>query len=277
MRGDVSRAESAVRVEINPEDVYTQKLWTTQMNARQSLLALVCGLGIDITGPKGKLLRPVKKNQLAVALDNSAPATVARLKQQGIQPGASTWEILQTMKQRKLLPASNRSDGESVFESSTGELLLDNKRSFMRVNTPRLQGVCALAGTREKLNDFEILKMSTNGNLAVVSVDGTRPIREAKRLVVVYATNALNNGMKFAEEEMKTIQRMGSTPSLLEAGQFRISLRNRHAAKLKLYPLDLSGKRQKQIAPEQIDVETVCFTVDTARDGASVFFEIADR
>lgn len=54
MRGDVSRAESTVRVEINPEDVYTQKLWTTQMNARQSLLALVCGLGIDITGPEGK-------------------------------------------------------------------------------------------------------------------------------------------------------------------------------------------------------------------------------
>lgn len=277
MRGDVSRAESAVRVEINPEDVYTQKLWTTQMNARQSLLALVCGFGIDITGPEGKLLRPVEKHQLAVALDNSAPATVARLKQQGVLPGASTGEMLQILKQKKLLPASNRSDGESVFESSTGELLLDNSRSFLRVNTPRLQGICALAGTREKLDDFEIQEMSTNGNLAVVSVDGTRPIREAERLVVVYATNALNNGMKFAEEEMKTIQRMGWTPSLLEAGKFRIRLRNRHAGDLKLYPLDLSGKRLKTIQPEQVDGESVCFTVDTAKDGAAVFFEIAGK
>lgn len=277
MRGDVSRAESAVRVEINPEDVYTQKLWTTQMNARQSLLALVCGFGIDITGPEGKLLRPVEKHQLAVALDNSAPATIARLKQQGVLPGASTWEMLQILKQKKLLPASNRSDGESVFESSTGELLLDNSRSFLRVDTPRLQGICALAGTREKLDDFEIQEMSTNGNLAVVSVDGTRPIREAERLVVVYATNALNNGMKFAEEEMKTIQRMGWTPSLLEAGKFRICLRNRHAGDLKLYPLDLSGRRLKTIPPEQKDGESVCFTVDTAKDGAAVFFEIARR
>lgn len=275
LRGDVSRAESAVRVEINPEDVYTQKLWTTQMNARQSLLALVCGFGIDITGPEGKLLRPVEKNQLAVALDNSAPATVARLKQQGVLPGASTWEMLQTLKQKKLLPASNRSDGEGVFESSTGELLLDNKRSFLRVNTPRLQGICALAGTREKLDDFEIQEMSTNGNLAVVSVDGIRPVREAERLVVVYATNALNSGMEFAEQEMKTLKRMGSTPSLLEAGKFRIRLHNRHAGDLKLYPLDLSGKRLKTIPPERVEGETACFTVDTAKDGAAVFFEIA--
>ena len=164
-----------------------------------------------------------------------------------------------------------------MFESSTGELLLDNSRSFLRVDTPRLQGICALAGTREKLDDFEIQEMSTNGNLSVVSVDRTRPIREAERLVVVYATNALNNGMKFAEEEMKTIQRMGSTPSLLEAGKFRICLRNRHAGDLKLYPLDLSGRRLKTIPPESVDGESVCFTVDTAKDGAAVFFEIARR
>lgn len=277
MRGDVSRAASAVRVEVNPEDVYTQKLWTNQMNARQSLLALVCGLGIDVTGPEGKLLRPVEKNQLAVALDNTSSSTLSRLKAQGVVPGASTWEMLQLLKQKKLLPAANRSDGESLFESSTGELLLDNRRSFMRVNTPRLQGVCALAGTREKLDDFEIQEMSTNGNLAVVSVDGTRPIREAERLVVVYATNALNNGMKFAEEEMKTIQRMGWTPSLLEAGKFRIRLRNRHAEKLKLYPLDLSGRRLKQIEPDRNDADTVSFSVDTARDGAAVFFKIAGK
>ena len=277
MRGDVSRAASAVRVEINPEDVYTQKLWTNQMNARQSLLALVCGLGIDVTGPEGKLLRPVEKNQLAVALDNTSSSTLSRLKAQGVVPGASTWEMLQLLKQKKLLPAANRSDGESLFESSTGELLLDNRRSFMRVNTPRLQGVCALAGTREKLDDFEIQEMSTNGNLAIVSVDGTRPIREAERLVVVYATNALNSGMEFAEAEMKTLKRMGSTPSLLEAGKFRIRLRNRHAEKLKLYPLDLSGRRLKPIEPDRNDADTVSFSVDTARDGAAVFFEIAGK
>ena len=147
----------------------------------------------------------------------------------------------------------------------------------MRVNTPRLQGVCALAGTREKLDDFEIQEMSTNGNLAIVSVDGTRPIREAERLVVVYATNALNSGMEFAEAEMKTLKRMGSTPSLLEAGKFRIRLRNRHAEKLKLYPLDLSGRRLKQIEPDRNDADTVSFSVDTARDGAAVFFEIAGK
>ena len=91
------------------------------------------------------------------------------------------------------------------------------------------------------------------------------------------SSSALNNGMKFAEEEMKTIQRMGWTPSLLEAGKFRIRLRNRHAGDLKLYPLDLSGKRLKTIQPEQVDGESVCFTVDTAKDGAAVFFEIAGK
>ena len=50
-----------------------------------------------------------------------------------------------------------------------------------------------------------------------------------------------------------------------------------HTGDLKLYPLDLSGRRLKTIPPEWVDGESVCFTVDTAKDGAAVFFEIARR
>ena len=136
------------------------------------------------------------------------------------------------MKEKGFLPKGNRSNGLNLFENSTGELLLDTDKRFMAVNTPRLQGICAEAETKYKFPDFEIASASVRGTLALVSIDKREPIRTAKRLVLVFATNALNSNMQFAEQEMLKLLRSGGTPALIQAGKFRIRLRNRLMARL---------------------------------------------
>ena len=146
----------------------------------------------------------------------------------------------------------------------------------MEINTPRLQGICGLAGTTAVLPDFSVRKMSTDGNLAVVSVDGMKPLRESGRMVLVYATNVLNSGMEFTGPEMVTLIRIGKVPALLRRGAFTVTLKNRNASKLRLYPLDMSGRRLKEIAPDSVNGESVTFSADTGRDGAAIYFEIAE-
>ena len=179
------------------------------------------------------------------------------------------------LKQRNLLSSGNRSNGETVFESSTGELMLNAPLCWLSVNAPRLQGICSDPGRPAELADFRILSMSTPGCLAAVAVDGMKPLREAERIVIVYSTNALNSGMKFMSPDMTRLLKDGGAETVLRTGRFMVSLRNRNAAKLRLYPLDLAGNRLKMIAPEKTADGVAQFTVDTAKDGASLFFEVA--
>ena len=186
-------------------------------------------------------------------------------------------ELLLHLRKAKILPPSNRSDGKTIFESCTGELLLIPSRKFMQIRTPRLQGICATAGTVCKLPQFEIRKMTADGNLALVSIDGKKNIADAERLMLVYATNALNSDMEFSTPEMITLVQRGHGPTLLKRGSFTVTVKNRHAANLKLYPLDLAGNRLKTILPEHRTDSEATFSVDTGKDGAAIYFELAIR
>ena len=116
--------------------------------------------------------------------------------------------------------------------------------------------------------------MTRKGTLSLVSIDENESIRNASRMMLVYATNALNNGMIFSNSNMNTLQYVGNSPTLLEQGSFTVTIHNRNAEKLRLYPLDLAGNRLKKISPVRISGKQAVFQIDTAKDGATVFFEI---
>ena len=183
--------------------------------------------------------------------------------------------FLQDLRKKGALPAGNlSSETRGIYETETGELLMDTRRNFLRIRTPRLQGICAEAGASAKLPDFEIRKMTTRGNLALASIDGTRPIREARRLLLVVATNVLNSGMKFEDPEQRFLLKLGSTPLLLETGQFELAFTNRHADSLKAYALAMDGKRIAEL-PLHVRGSRVELSLDTAAipNGPALYFE----
>ena len=186
---------------------------------------------------------------------------------------------LNDLREKGVLPGTNRSsDAKGVYETESGELLMDTKRNYLQVNTPRLQGICAEAGSSAKLADFEIRKMSTCGNLALVSIDGTRPIREAKRLLLVIATNVLNSGMTFEDPEQRFLLKLGSMPILLETGTFEMSFNNKSVPNLKLYALAMDGTRIAEL-PLRKNGNRAEISLNTAAipNGPALYFELAEH
>jgi hypothetical protein len=59
-----------------------------------------------------------------------------------------------------------------------------------------------------------------------------------------------------------------------QGGEFRVGLKNKNAAGLKLHPLNLAGLRMKTILPSKVEDGMAFFDVDTGKDGSCVFFEL---
>ena len=112
----------------------------------------------------------------------------------------------------------------------------------------------------------------------MVSVDGDRPLRQAKRLVAVYATNALNSGMEFDEKERVTLRKIGQGPTLVETGRFRLRLRHDRADRFKCFALGIDGTRRAELPVTAKDGELM-LDIDTARlpGGPALYFELAEK
>ena len=76
-------------------------------------------------------------------------------------------------------------------------------------------------------------------------------------------------------KDMTQLESLGRIPALLRNSKFTVRVRNANAAALKLYPLTLEGiPTGKVIAPVSVKDGVATFTVDTAKDGDTVYFEI---
>jgi hypothetical protein len=275
IREDVTSAKPTVRIRADKADSFTKNAVSGALSAEQSLPSLMVGLSIECTD-NDKDQVALCSGEIAYRLGSTDSVVVNNAGYSGSEdnPVANIEEILLHLKKSGALPPQNRSDGRNVFESASGQLLLDKSENYMRINTPRLQGVCANAGTVDSMPDFSIQKMTADGNLALVAIDGLKNIFEAERLLLVYATNALNSGMEFSSADMITLLNNGHAPTLIKSGSFSIVIRNKNAANLIMYPLDLAGKRLKEIHPEKVTENQAYFSVDTQKDGASLYFEV---
>ena len=276
MRGDVRPADSRVRIAVDTSTIYDSPAAVSPLSSQQNRLALLTGFALecfdkpeDLTPLGQRELRLTRSGGSSVVTDLAGFSQLVDAKQ------TSSEQLVKLLKDRGLLPADNASDGISRFESATGELLLDTKRNFMRINTPRLQGFCAEAKTTAKANDFSLDQLDERGCVAAVAIDGLKPLRQARRITIVYATDALNNRMTFQDEERKTVSRYGDMPILLKMGRFTATLKSDHADALKLYALDLAGNRTREITTVKRSPGQLQFSIDTHRDGTTVFFELA--
>lgn len=281
-RGDVKPADRGVRVRFNADEMFRRFEFGDSVSATQSRLALVTGFSTDVVA-SGREPFPARPGEAVLAGDGGS-AVVSHAEGYALISDTASGNFklgpaLEELKRQGLLPAENRTDvANELFENATGELFLDVRKRLLSVNTPRLQGVCAEAGTQYRLPDFEVREMSRRGNLSAVSIDGDRPLRDAERIAVVYATDALNSNMVFDDADLRTLRNIGGSPVLLRTGSFAFVLRNRNAGSLRLWALTPEGERTEEIAPVRRSGDTVEFRVDTAKlKEPTVFFELARK
>ncbi len=272
VRGDVDPAENEVRIRVREKD-WTSLTGQQMFSRSQNALALLMRFSGDYGQAEAEKSR---RNGVAFPLAGGSETVETKATLQSRETGSgSAAPFIKILRQKGLLPESNRSDGDAIFESANGEIYMDCSRNLVRINTPRFQGICAPAGTKEQMDDFEVLQLGKDAGISLVSIDGKEPIRSAKKLMLVFATNALNSRMQFYDREMREIFHFGYYPPLLQSGSFRVAVQNDNAEKMKLYCLHYSGKRMKTILPEKREAGRAVFSVDTARDGAYLFFELS--
>ncbi len=276
MRGDVRPAEGGVRIVFDADRIYSSQKMGGGFPFAQTCLALMTGFSSECRGLNVPEVPLCGANEIRLPIRGVSSVRSSTSGFSDLLDSLSDGEgqTVPFLKSKGILPASNRSNGTTFFESSTGELRMDTRKKFLSVNTPRLQGICSETGGSADLGDIQILSMSTSGCLAAVALDGMKPLREARRIVLVYSTNALNRGMRFTSPDMTRLLSDGlDNEILLQTGRFRIRLKNINASAFRLYPLDLAGNRMKPIPPERTDSDSISFSVDTAEIPA-LFFEV---
>lgn len=277
LRGDISPACGEARIRFSEQELRRTGAYPDALGSAQSRLSLVTKLTLE-QNDSGKPLLPAGKGVAIIPLSGNSRVenNTAGFSQthEAAPSGFNLAAELSALKKQGILPEANRSGGWTLFESETGELLLDANRKLVRADTPRFQGMAAPAETALKLSDIEITRFTTDGNLSVIALDGT--IRTAKRLLVVYATNALNSGMTFTDRTMTVRKHPGKNPTLVRTGTFTLIVRNENASQMKAYPLELNGERRAPI-PLFVSGGRLELSVDTGTlpGGPVLYFEIA--
>lgn len=272
LRGDVKARSHRIRLELDPLEVALAGELGNTVSGVQSRLALVTGFGVGSTAT-------LSHEELGIGRSGGAKVSIRQMEMRVEDSGRTIFDFdqfLNILKKKGYLPSQNASSLVSeIFENSTSELLMDCRRKFMRIETPRFQGICGEKGIQIDLKNLSIQEMSRNGNLSLVSLNAEEELFESKHMVLVFATNALNSEMVFTDASLHEVIDFGKLPVLLETGRFRVKIRNRYAAKARVYALGLDGRR-RYIIPTCSKGDVMELNVDTAAmpEGPSIYFEI---
>lgn len=280
-RGDVKEATRGVRLVFSESAVRDNRLWNEGIDGGQSRISLMTKFGLERSDLPNSIVRPASPDDIRIPMILGTKVMEYQAGYaENIEVKGHKFELsafIGELKKKGVLPADNRSRDWDVLQSSTGELFVNAQEKLMTVNTPRFQGMCAPAGNRAVLKDVTIENPMTNANVSVATIQENTTIANSERLLLFYATNALNSNQTFADSSMNTLTEIGDNPTLIECGRFKMTIRNRNADQLKVYALAMNGERRSEIRPVSNSDGMLVLDIDTAKlpDGPALFFEIA--
>jgi hypothetical protein len=129
-----------------------------------------------------------------------------------------------------------------LIKSDTGQLTwknADKQKGVVTINSPNTQGAVGFIGsTPENLDDVSITVDNEFATVVLTSLDG-KPIRNAKRLLLVAHSYYQSTGFEWLEEN-KTVKQMGTLPMKILPVSGTVSLKDRAGAG-KITATPLSG------------------------------------
>ena len=275
-RGDVS--ESPQQVAISVDNDYWKKHSADAPSTTQAKLGLVFKYGLAFPN----LERPSSIGKTVKADVTLAPGSGDEI-EDGLwvsnvkENESGNFDIdsfVAKMKSRGILPESNiTSPKNGVYQSATGEIVLDAAKGELSVVTPRTEAACIASGKSKRLGLFAIGNTSEPCCAALTSVDGL-PLSESRRMVFLWMTRESNQNM-ITGEDGKTMVAMGAYPALLKGGKVSFSAKVSNPEDFSLYLLDYSGARLEKI-PVCADTGELTANIDTAnlRHHLTPFFEL---
>lgn len=174
-------------------------------------------------------------------------------------------------------------DAQSLTaRSMTGELCWNAADGVVTIDTPGTQGAIGFLSVRAiELGSVTLTSSTPFGALYVTSLEDDRPIAESRRLLVTAVGPARNTGMEYEATEEKSryygtplyrLSNEGDGPILLRAIVGELTIRTKHADRLKAWALDVNGKRRCEV-PLTVQSDSVALPLQ--RDHETVYYELA--
>lgn len=276
-RGDVAPAKGLVELEI--DNAFLAANGSRAVNADQSKISLMTGFHLAFTqAPQVAAVKSKRKPDWVISPEPGSVIWGVLNAATAVEdtPGESKTmqQVLDELKARKLLAADNLSDpAQGIFMSDTGEITLKTRDQTMTVITPRSEVAALTAKSAVVLHHLSIKRTSADAAVAVCAMDG-RSVKESTRLVLVYATEVVNNDMELSADRI-TLYRQGGREILQRAGQLEAELGNVNAGGMSLYALAINGERREKLEMVKSDGK-LGIKIDTAKlkYGPAVFFEL---
>lgn len=135
---------------------------------------------------------------------------------------------------------------QGIYRSDSGEMTIIPAEALMHVVTPRT--IAAAFDTLSeplRLGPVEIAGASSPALLALSALDD-KPLSESQRILVIFASDAHNSGMRFADAEQKVIEDYGRLPVRIRPASLDLTLAGEGAWTLS--PMGLDGVVHKPVA-----------------------------
>ncbi len=280
-RGDVETSTHQVEVKVNPSIPEKPLLLQNGLSSPITRLSLLTGLGIRVEGLSDAAPRAPYRPNMSVLPDGGVQIISGEMAQKFSEsaPSANSHNMVAQLRAKGILNPSNITDPEKgIYQSDTGQILLNENARQITVTTSRSQGVAlASAGMKAELPGFSVQNHGAPVTVFLGSLT-PKPLVESNRLLLIAATDALNSGMTFNDEQRHKLIAPGSLPILLRVARLDGFIPHHKPGELKMWALGYSGRRMEEI-PLQAKADGVSFSIDTGKlqNGPTPFFELDQK
>lgn len=286
-RGDVETSPHLIQANIDAKQAEAGKVSLREgLPEYLTRLGLLARFGTMVKGapnsaPRGDVRADVEFNHIGwgsrIEISEGAQTVV-------VDPNNEQKDVMakqvSVLRAKGILPPTNRTDpAQGLYESDTGQILLNSRQRQIHVDTPRSQGASLPEEKPEiQLTNLSARSLGTRMGVFLSAID-QKPIAQSGRLLLMVTTDALNSKMQFEGPDRRTLVNLGAMPMLVKTGQVEVTISNANAAKLKAWALDVTGKRTGEIATQATEPGKLAMKIDTAAltDGPAIYFELAER
>lgn len=277
LRGDMQTAPHSVAVAMTDADLARPPKKIPQLAPKWHWLAWVTRVGTQVV-PSPAATLPLSA---LLPLGWESPAASFKAEQViSLEPyAADETKLWAAMRERKLVPPDNATDpARNIYQSETGEILIDAPRDMLVLDTPRTAGGYAPAGQIIAASKGGVeIRMQGSDATAWVSALDRAPIRGSRRLLVTHLTDLQNTDIEYREAARQTLLAWGQMPHLVRAGRAEVSIELDAPKDYRVWALSPGGRRLAEL-PVSVAGHQLRFTADVAGDpagGARMLYEVA--
>ena len=281
-RGDVTPSKNLTQLSIPKSSLFAEDALyaISQEQTRGALLTRFAVKYEDTPRPAMIASLPEPKPDVVFPLAGSSKVKQSTMfvVAQDDKSGAFDFEkLVKELKEKKILSASNRTDAvNGIYESDTGELLLNAPQKYMTIKTAKTEVIASEEPTTESLPCMKSVSSSIPATVAISAMDG-KTLAGSGKMLLFYLTEITNTGMELSGDRV-TLKNLGKAPVLLRTGNLDLKLKLAPNKKYKLYPLRSDGFRREGIPLTTKDGITEII-LDTAKlpNGPAFYFELEGK